>query len=414
MAKRDDSKAALRALGTHADAILDAYLSAGNRIEDSEANEKALAALSKHRLVWQTEDDDGMRLKNPLVRLLDGVTQAYRRQLANEHIGALWQSLTDAFQSYQEAIELHAFEDQARIQQDIQERMHEIIDDIRTATNGFFDYINTGFSYISTPHLRMQENARVIRQVDRLNQLFETFQVEELVALAGQNAFLRRLLLRHLRAAIEEARTTLAVAADKLWKLLNQLRENQRLNRLVGALAAHYMNHPGFIPSLDGLDLDQAPETINQCPPFTIWATADLLDFHQADTAAELVQKVRRNTELAREIPEADPEPVVDDMAGESVIDVPDPMEVAVEELLAALLQGAGGPLRVSVAEVRARYFADFDPVEWLYCVATELDGLPPARKRQLVIDYQALPDPLFDGNELVYDICIGNQGVVA
>lgn len=408
MAQKDDAKAALKALASYADPIIDAYLTAGNRIEDTETNSTVIKSLGRHRLLWRLDESEGFQLKNPVIRLLDQVTQSYRRQLANEHIAELWKQLQDRFEDYQETLSKGAYQDRDRLEQEIRELMHEIMDDMATATSGFFAYINSGFSYVTDPGLRIRENEKVIHQAGNLNQLFDTFKVQDLIEYAGQNTFLKRLLLKHLQAELEKSQTTLAFALDQLRKMLVRLREDQRLNRMLGALHAHFANNPGYMPSIDDLSLDRCPEALNECRPMRLIAYNDLTDFRQDKIAAEIAAKIRRDRPRSQEIDaETEKLEITSDLDGESIEEVSEPMELAIDELLETMTSGAPVGLSISAREIRRARLPNLDPVTWLHSVASSVDALPESSRRKLKVEFVGTTSELFEGNDQIHDIIL-------
>ena len=54
--KAGNAKSALRALGTHADDILEAFLRKSGQIEDTADNESLIGSLKKYRILWRLDD----------------------------------------------------------------------------------------------------------------------------------------------------------------------------------------------------------------------------------------------------------------------------------------------------------------------------------------------------------------------
>ncbi|OEY67556.1 hypothetical protein [Marinobacter sp. X15-166B] len=408
MAQKDDARAALKALANYADPIIDAYLGNGNCLDDSDANSTVIRSLNRHRLLWRLDETEGFQLKNPVIRLLDQVTQSYRRQMANEHIAELWKQLQDRFEDYQETLRTGAYRDRDRLEQEIRELMHEIMDDMATATSGFFAYINSGFSYVTDPALRIRENEKVIQQAGNLNQLFDTFRIEDLVEYAGQNTFLKRLLLKHLQAELEKSQTTLAFALNQLRKMLVRLREDQRLNRMLGALHAHFANNPGYLPSIDDLTLDRCPDALNQSRPMALVAYNDLTDFRQDEIAAEIAASIRRDrprspdTDIGFEAVE-----ITQDLDSESIEEVSDPMDLAVDELLETLTTGEMTGLVISARKIKRAHLPDLDPVIWLHSIAAGVDSLSATSRNKLDVEFVGVRSELYEGNDQIHDIIL-------
>lgn len=405
MARQDDAKSALRALANHADAILDAYLNSGGKIEDIPEHETVINTLSRHRLVWRIEETEPYQLRNVVTRLLNHCTETYRRQIASESVAGQWSHLQDLFDQYRTATSRSLVEDKQNLEREIQERLMEIIEDIKGATIAFTYYISSGFAYITDLELRIEENRRVIERASQLNSLLESFQLPELARQAGQEPFLKRLLLRHLPAALEHSRKDLNYALDQLRLLLMRLREDQRLNKLVGAFETHYMNHRGFMPSIDDLPLTTCPSAINTADPIFLKAYPDIYDPADESALAAIAGKVRvyRDPDESRS-KELERVPVELGTEGETVIEEPDLVDEAVEELINAVLEDG---MEIMAARAHRALEIDLDMESWLHALSSEIDSLPDRDRARVEVQYIGHHDAIFPDNHYVHDIVL-------
>lgn len=409
MASKDDAKAGLRALARHADFVIDTYLSAGSGVEETDEHDTAIRALYNHRLIWRIDDGEPYQLRNPVVRLLDQQTQAHRRQVANENIGQIWSTLTDRFESYRTAVRQGAFEDRERLEGEIRELVYEAIDAISTTTSNYMDYIHGRFAYVTNPDLRIQENEKVFGEARRLNDLLGTFRVSDLAEHAGDAPFLKRLLLKHFQMEVEQAQNTLSVALEHLGRLLVQQRNNQRLNKLVDTISEHYEKEPGFAPNINDMDLARCPAAINQARPMTLKAYSDLEDFRQDEVAIPIAASARRHSRPS--VPKQDyaSRPVDDCVTPEAVVETSDPVDEAVDQLIAFVLNTTVSDSRtmreVSAADLAHHQLPDHNLADWLQAVANAVDSLHIGDRARVCMSIEAEKNPMFNGNESVRDI---------
>jgi len=223
MARIDDAQKTLKVLANHSEAILEAHLTRGNRIPETEDSQYLLETLKHHRLILSIGDEEP-QLKKVLVQFLGHITESDRRRWASQHIDKLWEELLELFEQYRQAKAKVALADQERLEDEIKEILAGLIEDIRIATETFSAYLNSGFGYITDLDLRIQENRRVIERAQRLLTLFESFDILELADQAGNDPFLKRLLVKYLPATLEEGRANLAYALNQLRVLMVRLR----------------------------------------------------------------------------------------------------------------------------------------------------------------------------------------------
>ncbi|GGE69716.1 hypothetical protein GCM10011533_22560 [Streptosporangium jomthongense] len=414
MARIDDAQKTLRILANHAEVILEAHLTRGNRLPDTLENEHLIRTLKQHRLILSIGDEEP-HLKKVLAQFLGHITESDRRRWANQHIDKLWEELAELFDQYKQAKIKVAIADQERLEDEIKEALSGLIEDIRIATEAFSAYINSGFSYITDLELRIRENERAIERAGRLITLFDSFNILELRDHAGNDSFLKRLLLKYLPVTLEEGRSNLSYALNQLRKLLVRLREDQRLNKMIWSLEAHYLRNPGFIPSIDDLDLEGCPVALNSVEPFILAAVPDVYDPADEDELIEIVAKARdplANGDL--EAPKSPPaiDSVEFDVDGEVVEEEEDPVEALVDSLLAFILEGELGASELVATEVLAASGLTVDVPTWLATLAAEIDSLPRENQAAIEIDYSAEPDPLYPDNLYIHDLTLRQADV--
>lgn len=415
MAKTHDAQSALKALATHSEMILDAHLNRGNRIRETDENLSALETLEHHRLIWRFrgEEDQDPNLKKELIHLLVHVTGAQRRRWASEQVYDLWQSLEGLFNDYREAKKRAAFVDIERLEAAIRECLAEIIDDIRSATEAFVSYLNSGFGYVTDLTLRIQENEKAIERASKLNRLFESFNIRELAEQAGNDPFLKRLLLKHLPAALEEGRKNLSYALNQLRLMLVRMREDQRLSRLVGGFEDHFLGSPGYIPSIDDLDLEACPPPLNNPAPFHLVAYGDIYDSTNDQQLVELARTARTQTPKEKPPKESDHLSSIDfDVEGEVEVDADDPIDELVEKLVLMVVDGDIGDGEIHALDALAASNIEVDRATWLRAVEGEVDALPAEDRQYVEVEYDALPDEIYPDNLFIQNLTLRHRNV--
>lgn len=408
MARIDDAQKTLKVLANHSEAILEAHLTRGNRIPETEDSQYLLETLKHHRLILSIGDEEP-QLKKVLVQFLGHITESDRRRWASQHIDKLWEELLELFEQYRQAKAKVALADQERLEDEIKEILAGLIEDIRIATETFSAYLNSGFGYITDLDLRIQENRRVIERAQRLLTLFESFDILELADQAGNDPFLKRLLVKYLPATLEEGRANLAYALNQLRVLMVRLREDQCLNKLVGSFEAHYERNPGFEPSIDHLDLEGCPSVLNNVVPFHVVAAPDIYDPADDSELIELAASARTidGGSTREKVPVATVQSVEFDVEGEVVEEPDDPVESIVESLIQFILSGELGDGEIVASEVLAASDLEVDMPAWLATLAAEIDALPVEEHVEIEVEYQAQPDPLYPDNLHIHDLTL-------
>lgn len=415
MARAHDAQAALLALARHADIILDAHLNNGNRMRETSENRTILETLEHHRLVWRYRDDDDPdpNLNKELIHLLVHITGAQRRRWASEQIQDLWAALEELFNDYREAKRLGAFADKDRLESSIKEHLNIIIEDIRSATEAYVGYLNSGFSYVTDLELRMRENTRAIDKAGKLNTLFDSFNIRELAEQAGNDPFLRRLLLKHLPASLEEGRKNLSYALNQLRLMLVRMREDQRLSKLVGGFEVHFANQPGYIPSIADLNLDHCPARVNITSVFHVDSQPDIYDSADEDALIEMAMTARTVHDpepTAKETNRA--EAITNDRDTQTEIDEDDPLDLLAERVVQHVVHGYVGDSELHALEVLAASNLSSEGAVWLSALEGELNALAPEHRDCVDVVYWTSPHTTYPDNLSIYNMTLRQSDV--
>ncbi|WP_342630469.1 hypothetical protein [Marinobacter alkaliphilus] len=402
--KAGNAKSALRALGTHADDILEAFLRKSGQIEDTADNESLIGSLKKYRILWRLDDSENYQLRNVVSRLLDHVTENQRRHSAHEHIAGQWQYLQDKFDAYHIAVKKGLFEDRSRLEEEIPERILELIEDIRLAATSFNHYVTSELAYINNLELKIKENDRVLSRAHALNVLFDSFSLDEMAHLSIGSPFLEKLLLKHLPAALEKSRKDLGHSLYQLRKLLSRLRSEQRMVKLLASFESVYANDPGFRPDIDDIDLAICPSAINRTSSLKVHAYADINDPDQEILLADLANGIRKVPEDEELVQEAQRQAIdIPDGPDEEKMEI-DPAQKAIEEIMTVVLEDG---VTVSAKKSRSVLEVDIDLPSWLQMIATDVSSLPPEQRSRVRLEYKGIEDPVYWDNMFVTDIIL-------
>jgi hypothetical protein len=282
MAGPQEAVDTLKALARHADLILDAHLNQQGSLEKTEDNAYAIKALKSLRLLWQLEDEEQYQLSQVVTQLLDHSLRNYRRHMADEQIHSLWERLNQhLLVQYQHAKRRQLHKDQTRIAKELQECLYDLIEQLKQATLNFSYYITGGFTYITDLELRLKENERVLSRAHKMNVVLDSFHLDELEQIAGQDPLLRRLLLKHLPEVLSKCREQMVDTLHKLNALLVRLKKNVETSRLIAAFEAKYEETPGWQPDIE--NCQKPPTPLLLATPISLKAYANLNDVrHEA------------------------------------------------------------------------------------------------------------------------------------
>jgi hypothetical protein len=418
MAKADDAQSALVALARHADLILDAHLNNANRIRETRENQSILESLERHRLVWRYRDDDddsGPNLNKELVHLLAHITRAQRRRWASERIHELWSDLQELFEDYREAKRLAAYTDKDRLESSIAEHVNMLIEDIRSANEAYSSYLDGGYMYVTDLDLRIRENEKAIDRAGKLNALFDSFNINELAEQAGTDTFLRRLLLKHLPATLEEGRKNLASSISRLSVMLVRMREDQRLSRMVGGFEQQFVNNPGYVPSIADINLDNCPARINLTSEFRVASHPDVYEAADESDMVALAEVARteRDVKISDPLEAYRAEGIItNDLLSADEVDEDDPTDSLAEELILHVIDGGLGDKEIRALSVLASSGLLIDEEGWLYALEGTINALHPDDRRCLHLSYCYHPHTTYRDNIHIHDMILRQHDV--
>lgn len=401
--KTGSANSALKALGNYGEEILKAFLQANGRIEDVPENDALIQVLRKHRMIWRLDDADSYQIRNVVTRLLDHITESHRRHSAHEHIAGQWVYLQDRFDAYRIAINNGLVEDRRNLEDEIPERILELIEDIRQAATGFNQYVTSEFAYINNLELRIRENDRVLGRAHSLNVLFDSFSITEMAQLSLGEPFLEKLLQKHLPGALEKSRKDLGHALFQLRKLLSRLQEEQKMVKLLSMFEGVYANNPGFMPDIEDVDFSRCPDSINAAAPFLIGGYADLLDPDGENVLSDLANGLRKDKSEDR-APDSPRVPIDVSQEPDREVMQPDPIQEAIGQLIIMVTEEG---MSVGAKHSRMAMDLDIDLPSWLQMISTDVSALPEELRQAITMEYRGVNDERYPDNMYVNDVIL-------
>lgn len=400
MALLDDAADGLKAIATHREAILDAYLHNHGALHDTDENQSAIKALLKHHLAWQIDPDEPVQLSRALTSTLAAVTRNYKMSSANVVVGHLWQEIEEAIAGYREAKKRGAEEDSLTYLGSAFDYGYQLIEGLRDAIAHFSHHISSGFTHIHDLDLRAIENRKMIDKATEFNNILETFDYADLQTKAGTDPELRRLLLKAIPKALETCRKELLYAIERLTDMLHTINRQQRKSRLIDSVLNLYQNHEAYTPGID--DLDDIPPILNRAEQLMDTARADIRNPDQEETLTDIVQKLPSLIPVEDE--EFTPEPVTNALQAENETIPLDPIRSAALDALTLVKESNQD---VSARDVYRALDMDCDPELWFMALVNEVYGLPDVDRNSLNLEFIEQQDTLFTGNYWVADIVL-------
>ncbi|MDO6720787.1 hypothetical protein Q4575_15340 [Psychrosphaera sp. 1_MG-2023] len=255
MGRKEDSKAAIRALNKHVEVVDESCYVARGQIEDSPENEKVIDSLRKNRLAYYLDESLGVQLHSKVRGLLDHVTSRHRFRERHGAFSGLIEDLENSVQSYKQA-KSRRFSDGERFFDETREIVMELMDTLTETVNMFHHVIGDEFSVVFDIDEKIKLTTRCKDEITKLNQVFGQLSVGKMSDWVGLDLQLERLLMKALKGHVDRCLKDLAASNRKLVKMLDKLMKDksaQRLNKLIDSFHNMFVSEPGYRPSISSL-----------------------------------------------------------------------------------------------------------------------------------------------------------------
>lgn len=410
MARPDDAKAALRALSTYSDLLIQACLEDGGQIHEDNDTEAALQTLRHHRLIFELDEEyQSAQVSRVVSNLMHHVTQSYRRHLSCAAANGIVQELLSIVEAYKMAWRSNSSDLPLR-EAEAQESVASLIDMLREITQRFTRYIHTDFSYVSDLEQRIHENRRALQEARDLNQVFDTLTPGYLEEIAGPVSGLQRLLLKTLRRNLAKLRTDLVDATHGLRENLSKLEKDEQAlqySNLIESFLCHYDQMPNYQPDPGLLEsLDRIPPVFCEVEPLPMRAEPDITDAAQHDILRDLLSSaLKRGAAEERKRSEKRKTVRVRDNRKAEIAIEPDPFNLALIQFFEALPILTKQLGRVSALQAYHALEVPEPPDVWLMGVFSHHHIQGNGEKTTYRSELEEVALPHYNGNFSVRDV---------
>ena len=235
MSRQVESKEAVRALSTHTEVVDEACYEHAGVLHYSESNKAAIAALTKHQLAYDLDDEHGVQIHSSVKRLLDRVTSRYRFRERHGEFSNQIENLDYAVDSYRRVKDFNDDKKQNYLDE-IREITVEINDALVETVSSFHRIVADEFSMVTDVDDKIRQIGRCKREIGRINDIFEHLSVKKLREWVQTDIHLERILLKVLKSKIDLALKDLNVSNKKMVDMLAKLREIRNLPSLIALL----------------------------------------------------------------------------------------------------------------------------------------------------------------------------------
>jgi hypothetical protein len=405
MGRKEDSKAAIRALNRHVEVIDESCYVSRGQIEDTPENEVIIDALQKNRLAYYLDDSEGMQLHSKVRGLLDHVTSRHRFRERHGAFAGLIEDLENSIQSYRQA-KGRRYSDSERYFDEIRETVMEIMDTLTDTVSMFHHVIGDEFSVVSDIDERIRQTSRCKGEITKLNHVFNQLSVERMHSWVGVDLQLERLLMKVLKAHVDRCIKDLAASNRKLVKMLDKLMKDkgaQRLNTLIDAFHSKYIIEPGYRPDISSLINLPVCFTIAENQP--LGAFADLDSARDEERLIELsLAALEKSDLLSKPTNKNDENAPISDGRGEQVNEEIDPLIENVEFFFEALFDSEQSqPL--SAMNAYHQLNVDSNTEDWMLMVMSYFEAQRKSILKIAKVEEIREITPPFDGTIYVKDM---------
>lgn len=343
-----EAKKATNVVLKHINLITQACIEHGGLLYLQQENQKAIAHLNQAKLGFYIDDIDGFQLSNAVVRYISHITQTSRLRASSQTLSGLIEELESSIEFYYLA-QKHGGHDLAFYENDLQERVINIISELNGITLHFSYQVYNTLNIIEDLDIKIRENEKALETINRLNQVFSHLTVNKLSTWARQDAFLQALLLKLMKSAIDRGITELINSGHQLRQNLAKLQQDkqqQKLNHLIDGFYQHYLQHPTFKP--DSSLLSQQADCFNLANDLALTSYPDLdnpvNDEFIGDIATSLSERIRQyhDPNLSNE-PQSDSN--IEDVTDSDALQFEQsPLYIALLQFFEALISEEGYP----------------------------------------------------------------------
>lgn len=392
----------LRALGRHAELIMEAYASTSGGIQETEGNTKAIAELCRHRLFQRDDRDDLIRLRTPLRNLLSQGLSSVRLQMVNANIGQSVEGIRVIAEQYRASKRDEDLPSCEALLQSLRDNVFSLCDDLADQSRDIWQQISSDFGIAARLSSKIALNAAAISRVKQTQEALKLVDMDGLYQICRRDRDLMGVVFSRLRLARENCLKELGDAIARLNSMMFNLKRLERRARQVARLSTHFRNYPDFRPSdysemadVPGVFLHPEPRK----PGLNMDAKSESLELEQAQMIIGL-----RKEEVIEEVVEPT-QRMTAKMTQEAPEDIEDPeFKKAIRALFCDCIDKRQ---RVSAMDHFDPEIAGDDPGLWLFAVLSEYASIEGQIKHAVALDYVGEISPQFNGNFIAEDLIL-------
>ena len=389
----------LRQLGSHAEAIMDAYLAGA--VAEQALEPGVQERLVRQGILYRPEPGADLHLRRAVRALLEEALKDDRNRQIDANTGSTLATFKTLAAHYKEARHQGDYAAADAYLADLREHVYAFGESLGHAIRVLWSRINNEFGYVGSLAAKIRENELAQTQVSELLAGLELISFAELAEACGELRELRRLLVTSLQRTVSACSQELSIVQGRLLELLGRFRQIRGRTRLLKGWLLHIEQQPDYRVG-NHASQPQVPALFNQAPALLAPAAIDVHNPLQEDALLAVLAQVRSLQPVERLAP-------APGEAGELLLGAVEDFEIAANPLREAVsayfcqVIESGEPL--SALEWRTRQDLPWDAESWLYQVIGGYEGLPEEHKQHFELDALGEPDPVYSGNFIVRDV---------
>ncbi|WP_088329803.1 hypothetical protein [Lacimicrobium sp. SS2-24] len=389
----------LALIGKHADALMQGYLK--GHIDETALSENALNKLIDARILWRPDEQAPLSLRPVMGELIASLTQDERKRQINADVAEHLDQIHTRVQSLQAARAKGDYAAAEHHMQLLTERVHDMSGQFGDAIESLWHRLNTEFGFVASLDDKIREIELAQKQLRRLLDGFGLLDFDELIALAGSDGSLRKLLVSQLQARISEHSGSLLEVQKRLVLLMARFRQQQERALLVSRMSAFLRQHPGFQIG-DYPNRTKVPAVVNQARGLSACAAIALDRAGDRDTLSQLARAIPRPEQQPVQTEIAEPFAVVTQQVTQTI------QKKLVEDVENCFIAVIDSGNAISALEYLQRNELEWDPEIWLFQVIAEYEGMASGAKKSFKLEKVTRPASRFNQVQIIEDVHLG------
>ncbi|MEZ8108880.1 hypothetical protein ACED56_07335 [Vibrio splendidus] len=404
MNRQHESKRALSALSNHWEAIDSACYESGGIIPNTEEGEVVSKALLSSKLAYLTDDDVGVQIHSAVKKVLNRATSSIRFREKHGEFSGFIESIDFAIGHYRSTKHNDVMHEEAF--DEVRDIVVEMMDALTEATQMFHHVVNNEFSTVYDVDSKIQQITRCKNEVIRLNDILEKLSVKNLREWVVTDLRLEGLIMKRLKASVDEALNDIGVSNRKLVEMLLKIQRNEdrkKKNRIIDASKILLGDNGAFSNPL--IDPDDLPDNLWVGGALEIGGYPSIYTNFDCEELNDIVQSVASQSQNNTPEPVIEKSNATEDSRGVTKSIEIDEIDETLEDLFSALGVGAIKDVVTSSGDIRERLELDIPVDEWLMLIATYISAQGKVSMPQYHVEYDSHVSMPLDGNLQVTDI---------